>query len=269
MSPNPADPVVPASSDVAAARALVSHARSAVLSTAHAYYGGWPFGSIVPYALLGDLDPVLMLSDVAEHTKNLAADPRASLLIADPAAADDPQSGARVTLLGRCAVPSGAAKKAAGEAYFARFPDARAHLSAHGFSPHVLRVERVRWIAGFGSMGWTERDAWESTASADLSAAGDDAEGDPLAPHAAAILEHVNRDHADAVLTLARAHGAPAAASARMTAVNSAGFVLHATPAAGGKTVHLQVLFDPPARTPDEARRAMIAMIAAGKKSGG
>src|SRR5262245_33637927 len=187
MPGNPADPAHPAPADAAAARALVSRERAGVLSTAHAYYGGWPFGSIVPYALVGDLDPVLMLSDIAEHTKNLAADPRASLLVADPAAAEDPQSGARVPLLGRCQVPSGAARKTAGEAYFARFPEARAHLSAHGFSPYVLRVERVRWIAGFGSMGWIERDPWESTAPADLSAAGADAEGDPLAPHAAAI----------------------------------------------------------------------------------
>ena len=63
------------------------------------------------------------------------------------------------------------------------------------------------------------------------------------------------------MLTLARTHGAPDAASARMTAVNSAGFVLHAVPAAGGATRHLQVLFDPPATTPDAARRALIAMI--------
>ena len=49
----------------------------------------------MPYALVRDLDPVLMLSDIAEHSKNLAADPRASLLVADPAASDDPQSAAR------------------------------------------------------------------------------------------------------------------------------------------------------------------------------
>ena len=82
-----------------------------------------------------------------------------------------------MTLLGRCAVPAGAAKKAAGEAYFARFPEARAHLSAHGFSPFVLRVERVRWIAGFGSMGWTERDRWEAVPAERR--LGDDAEATP------------------------------------------------------------------------------------------
>ena len=256
MSPNPADPAAPDPADVAAARALVVAERHGVLSTAHAYYGGWPFGSLVPYALVGDLDPVLLLSDLAEHTKNLAADPRASLLVADPAAADEPQSGARVTLLGRATVPSGAAKKAAGEAYFTRFPEARAHLSAHGFSPYVLRVERVRWIAGFGSMGWVERDRWEAVPAA---------ASDPLAPHEGAILEHVNRDHADALLVLARRHGAPDAASARMTAVNSAGFVLHAVPAGGGASRHVQVRFDPPATIPDEARRALIGLLAAAR----
>ena len=268
MTPNPADPAAPDPGDVSAARALVAAERHAVLSTAHAYYGGWPFGSLVPYALVGEVDPVLMLSDIAEHTKNLGADPRASLLVADPAAADQPQAGARVTILGRCAVPSGAAKKAAAEAYFARFPEARAHLGAHGFSPFVMRVERVRWIAGFGSMGWVERERWEAVPAAAPAPAPAPAPaaGDPLAPHAGSILEHVNRDHPDAVLTLARTHGAPTASAARMTAVNSAGFVLHATPAGGGKAVHLQVRFDPPARTPDHARRAMMAMLAGGRR---
>jgi len=44
--------------------------------------------------------------------------------------------------------------------YLARFPEAEGRAAAHDFAPFVLRVERVRWIAGFGSMGWFERAQW-------------------------------------------------------------------------------------------------------------
>ena len=100
---------------------FVAKERHGVLSTAHAELLGWPFGSLVPYALTPASDPVLLLSDIAEHTHNLAKDSRASLLVADPAAAERPQAGARVTVVGRCAVPAGAEGEEALSAYFGRF----------------------------------------------------------------------------------------------------------------------------------------------------
>jgi putative heme iron utilization protein len=143
-----------------AMRALVARERSGVLSTLHAEREGWPFGSVTPYALSREGDPIVLLSSIAEHTRNLAADPRASLFVQDSRSLDRPQAGARVTLLVRAEVPGGAAADEAREAYFARFPDSREHLSAHDFAPHVLRVDSIRWIAGFGEMGWFDRAAW-------------------------------------------------------------------------------------------------------------
>ena len=60
------------------------------------------------------------------------------------------------------------------------------YFEAHDFALYVLRVEHVRWIAGFGSMGWIERDEWSDAPAAD-----------PLAPHAQSISKHMNRDHPD------------------------------------------------------------------------
>ncbi|MEZ5964915.1 MAG: pyridoxamine 5'-phosphate oxidase family protein [Planctomycetota bacterium] len=144
-----------------AARLLVEQATSGVLCTAHAEHGGWPFGSIVPYALSGDLDPIVWLSDLAEHTRNLRADPRASLFVADAAAAASPQAGGRACLMARARVAVGDERDAAQAAYFARFPEAAAMSSMHGFAFHVLAVEHVRWIAGFGAMGWLTRARWQ------------------------------------------------------------------------------------------------------------
>ena len=143
---------------------LFHRERHGILSTAHAQFAGWPFGSIAPYAVGPDGDPVLYLSEIAEHSRNLVADPRASLLVQDAGAHSNPQAGARVTLVARAYLPEGAEREAASEAYFARFPEARAYAAAHGFAPRVLKVERVRWILGFGTMGWLRREDWVSLA---------------------------------------------------------------------------------------------------------
>ncbi len=149
--------------DADAARALLEERRHGVLCTAHARNDGWPFGSIVPYALLPDGDPVVLLSAIAEHSRNLAAEPRACLFVHADVPGADVQSAPRVALLVRDTLPEGPAAAAAAEVYFARFPEARATVAPDS-AVHVLHVEKVRWIAGFGSMGWIERASWSKGA---------------------------------------------------------------------------------------------------------
>ncbi len=139
-------------------RSLLTRERNAVLSTIERGSGGQPFGSLAPFALSPAGDPVFLFSTISEHAKNLASDPRASLFVADSRARANPQAGARVTLLGRVAAPPPRAVRAERDAYLARFPEAEEYLSAHRFRIFVLAVERVRWIAGFGSMGWIARE---------------------------------------------------------------------------------------------------------------
>lgn len=146
--------------DLAAVRALLAAESHGVLCTAHARHGGWPFGSLAPFALTAEREPVFLFSEIAEHTHNLRADPRASLLVQDRAALDQPLAGARATLMGTAEAPQGDARRRTLAGYLARFPEAAAWASAHDFAPWVLRVERVRWIRGFGSMGWVERRDW-------------------------------------------------------------------------------------------------------------
>ncbi len=148
------------SSHAAAARSLFDSQQHAVLCSLHSSLGGWPFGSVVPYSALPSGDAVVFLSEIAEHTKNLTQDERASLFIADPAAHARPQAGARLSIQVR-ARRAGLAEQAAAEAsYFARFPQAEAMRAAHGFHTFVLEVDCVRWIAGFGEMGWITRADW-------------------------------------------------------------------------------------------------------------
>ena len=127
-----------------------------MLATVSARRGGWPFASAVPYALGADGMPLLLLSELAEHTRNLRADARASLLIQDSAASTDPQAGARLTLLGTVVEVDAGRLDAAIATYVARHPRAEAYVSMGDFHVWRLEVDQARYVGGFGDMGWLE-----------------------------------------------------------------------------------------------------------------
>lgn len=154
------DPNVMPDSPVQLVRYLVADQRSAVLCTAHAEHEGWPYGSIVPYAVMANGDLCVFLSDISEHCKNLLADARATLFVTDPSVRDNPQSGARHAMMVKARQPVGDEEMAVEAVYFARFPEAERMRSAHGFKVWLLECQRIRWIAGYGGMGWVPRDAW-------------------------------------------------------------------------------------------------------------
>src|SRR5215813_15338291 len=84
----------------APARALIQEEQHGVLCTLSQKISGWPFGSVTPYALTQEGEPTILISEIAEHTRNLRADPRVSLFIQDGAFLNDTQSGRRITLMG-------------------------------------------------------------------------------------------------------------------------------------------------------------------------
>jgi hypothetical protein len=141
-----------------ALRDLLASERVGVLATLSARRDGWPFASVAPYALTADGEPILLLSDLAEHTRNLRADPRASLFVQDSAARDDPQAGARLTLLGQIELPTGSESEAAGERYFDRHRGSESLRAMQDFRLYVLRITEARFISGFGDMGWVLRE---------------------------------------------------------------------------------------------------------------
>jgi hypothetical protein len=154
--------VTQASSTILDARALLAKERHGVLCTASADHDGWPYGSLVPYAPLPGGDVVVVISTLAEHTQNAAKDPRVTLLVADGAAAERPQTGARMALMARAERLEGRDREEALSAYLERFPQSRAIASMGDFGPWRLRVERVRWIGGFAAAAWIGRERWTS-----------------------------------------------------------------------------------------------------------
>jgi putative heme iron utilization protein len=137
-----------------ATRALLEAEAVGVLSTLSVHRAGYPYGSTTPYALSARGTPLLLLSGLAAHTKNLLADPRASLFVADRTAAEDPQAGARITVLGRAARVSADGVDDARARYLARWPRAETYFRLGDFMLWELAIEEVRLIAGFGAMRW-------------------------------------------------------------------------------------------------------------------
>ncbi len=178
---------------------------------------GWPFGSIAPYALTAEGAPAILAADIAQHTRNLRRDARASLLVHEPVGpGGDPQAGWRVTLLGTMRpVKDGAALEELHARYVERVPGAPAYFRTHGFGYWVMDVVRARWIGGFGDIHWLEaRDVLR------------DPGGEGMAAAAPRIVEHMNEDHADALAAICEARCGFRPEAARMTAVDRAGFLV-------------------------------------------
>lgn len=137
-----------------AARELLASESVGILSTLSVHRPGYPYGSLTPYALSATGDPVLLFSRLAAHTQNLRADPRGGLFVGDRSATEDPQAGARVSLLGRVAPIAAAEELDARVRYLARWPRAADYLALGDFSLWRFTVEEARLIAGFGEIRW-------------------------------------------------------------------------------------------------------------------
>jgi heme iron utilization protein len=175
------------------ARALVASTNVATLATHSS--DGYPWASLVAFGSLGDGSPVLFVSRLAEHARNLEGDGRASLVVADPSPRKDVLASGRVGLAGTAERPAEELADTARDVYVAAVPSAKAYLDFRDFSLWVLRVERVRWVGGYGRMDSVDAESYTA------------AEADPVARTAAAAKAHLNDDHADALLVMAQALG--------------------------------------------------------------
>ena len=213
------------------------------LSTHSQRFPGFPFGSIMPYAADDSGRPVIFISSMAMHTHNLRDDARASLLIAQPDVAGDPLGAARVTLLGAVAEAPAAEVR---DLYLSRYENAKHWQDYADFAYFRLEVSGVYFIGGFGVMGWVPAKEYAS------------AQPDPLAGVAPSIMRHMNADHADALVLIARRFAGESADEAAMTAVDRLGFHLRLR---SGERIHgRRVAFLREARSSDDARRVLVEM---------
>lgn len=240
---------IPTPTHAERARTLAANLSTGTLCTLALEPAGYPYGSFVTVAFDGG-NPVFLISGLAEHTRNLAGDPRASLMVAESGSAD-PLANGRVTILGPCTrvQEDGGRARAA---FLAAHPNASYYADFRDFAFWTLQVESVRYIGGYGRMSWISRAEWQG------------AEPDPLGPSAAGIIAHMNADHADALLLYCKAFSkATEVASVTMTGVDRYGFEMSARTPQGPRPVRLA--FAQPISTPEEVRAALVALVKAAR----
>jgi heme iron utilization protein len=223
------------------ARNLLLACYDGVLSTLSVAVPGYPFGSVVPFCLDRQGAPIILIADIAQHTKNIKADPRVSLIVFDRTA-PDLQANGRLTLLAD-AVPIDVNDHDTPERYYRCFPDSRGYHQTHGFLFWRLQPRRLRFIGGFGAIHWLEPEGVLPV--------------NPFtADEEASMVEHMNADHV--------------AAMRRYCAPLIQGDVESLTPQFAGCDRYgfhllvddrvLRIPFNSPANSPLEVRQALVAL---------
>ena len=231
------------------ARAFIQSEHNGTLCTLSRRLAGFPFGSIAPYALMATGEPILLISDLAEHTKNVRADARVSFMIQDSHARDQ-QANARATLMGYAMPVSEPFVEDARQRYLQAVPNAAGYFSMHDFALFKVHVLQVRYIGGFGNIFWINGDELiERRANASL---------DPLAAVAESACEHMNKDHQEALIAYAKAFAQTETDSAKMLSVDSRGLDSVAITAEAHRYIRLD--FPSPVHTTDELRQMTIEM---------
>lgn len=141
---------------------LLHETETAVLATQSTQMPGYPYATAVPLVVDAAQRPLLLLSALAEHTRNLLADPRVSLAVTDDRATDGVQNAARMTVLGTCErfEPSPATV-----ARYLRYQPLAEQYLQLDFMFFRLHIERVRFIGGVGKMGWLDAPVWQEVAT--------------------------------------------------------------------------------------------------------
>ncbi|MEO3759589.1 DUF2470 domain-containing protein [Mycobacterium sp. B14F4] len=226
------------------ARTIAASTNSGTLATLTEH--GDPWASFVTYGLLGGA-PVLCVSNLAEHGRNLANDPRASIAIVAPSSETDPLASGRVTLAGAVERPVGDELAAAREAHLSAVAAAKYYIDYSDFTLWVLRVHRVRWVGGYGRM--------ESTTGEAYAAAG----ADPVQPLAAGAIAHLNADHAEALVAMAQVLGGyPDTTAATCTNLDRYGLDLRLETQRG--MAYTRVGYAAPIDSIDELRSATVEL---------
>ena len=238
------DPDIPTPTHAECARSLVASAKTATLCTLFEQTGT-PYGSFVTFAM-HEGSPVFLISELAEHTKNLRFDTKASLLVSE-LGKSDPLANGRVTLLGSCVPVEPSEKEAVRDSFLKLHSNASFYVDFKDFSFFKLKVDQIRYIGGYGRMSWVEASDWYG------------AEPDPIAPVAKSILEHMNDDHAAALEAYCQAFSkADAVSEVKMTGIDRYGFEMSATTDKGPRPI--RVAFDQPIEDAQEARVQLVAL---------
>jgi putative heme iron utilization protein len=245
--PTSDQPSVPEPTFAERARTLIYLGRVGSLSSLSRKQPGFPFGSVMPYGLDDHGRPIFLISTMAMHTQNLQADSRASLLVTQEEASGDPLGASRVTLVGNVMPIPEPEVADARKLYLARYANSKYWVDFEDFSFYRMDVVDVYYVGGFGVMGWVSASEYEYS------------QPDPLADSMADIIQHMNADHGDALVLLAKKFAGIDSQEATMTAVDRLGFHVRVKTQDGMRGARIAFLRE--ASAPLEARRVLVDMV--------
>jgi heme iron utilization protein len=238
QSPSPRSPNV---------RALMYLGRMGSLSTLSRKQPGFPFGSVMPYWLDDHGRPIFLISTMAMHTQNLQADPRASLLVTQQDTGGEPLGASRVTVVGKVLLVPKPELAEVRKLYLERHANSRYWVDFEDFSFYRMEVIDVYYVGGFGVMGWITASDYDRSRP------------DPLADSTAEIIQHMNADHKDALVLLARTFARIESTEATMTAVDRLGFHVRVKTPDGLRGARIAFLRE--ASNPAETRKVLVEMV--------
>ena len=240
-------PAVPEPSFAERARTLMYLGRIGSLSTLSRKQPGFPFGSVMPYGLDEQGRPIFLISTMAMHTQNLQADSRAALLVTQNDASGDPLGASRVTLIGNVVPIPHPEVAEARKLYLACYANSKYWVDFEDFSFYRMEVADVYYVGGFGVMGWVSASEYVQS------------HPDPLADSVTEIIQHMNRDHKDALVLLARKFAGMEAQEAAMTAVDRLGFQVRLKTQEGMKGARIAFLRE--VANAAETRKVLVEMV--------
>ena len=223
------------------ARVLLLQNCQGVLSTNSVEMPGYPFGSVVPYCLDETGNPVILISRIAQHTKNILADPKVSLITIEQDV-DDIQTGGRLTWVSDVKVLQKNEAERVVERYYRYFPQARDYHKTHDFDFYRLELVRARYIGGFGKIHWItpENILLSNTFSAEQERG---------------MIDHMNHDHVEAMQKYCSVRGIETRSDdPEMVGIDEQGFHLRV----GEKIIRFS--FSETAKTTKEVRTRLVAM---------
>jgi hypothetical protein len=201
----------------------------------------------MPYGLDDHGRPIFLISTMAMHTQNLQADSRASLLVTQNDAGGDPLGASRVTLVGNVRPVPDAEVTEARKLYLARYANSKHWVDFEDFSFYRMDVVDVYYVGGFGVMRWVQASEY------------DHSHPDPLADSMAEIIRHMNDDHKDSLVLLAREFARIESQEATMTAVDRLGFHVRLKTQNGMRGARIAFLRE--VRNAAETRKVLVEMV--------
>lgn len=226
------------------ARGVARACRTGSVASLMADGSGQPYASLVLVAFDHDASPLLLVSSLADHTKNMLADARVSLLCDGTAGHEDTLTGPRVSLLGRAAKSSEPRHRTR---FIARHPSAEMYAGFGDFAIWKITVERAHMVAGFGRIHWID----------DFPYAGD---WPVLAEAEPDILAHMNADHADAVQLYATRLLGRDGDGWSLCGIDPEGADLIRTTATGGREL-ARLPFENPVHDAESARAELVRLV--------